>query len=151
MAESECLTCSFNRDPVAPGGRIYGDDLWVLEHAVEPIPMAGWLVLKPRRHVEAFADLTEGEAASFGPLVRSVTHALQELLNPAKIYLSMFMEAEGFAHLHVHIIPRFEDTPPECRGPRAFEYLRAANQTGVSQDSVDEACRIAEALRARLT
>jgi hypothetical protein len=47
---------------LAPGGAIQRDDLWVPEHIVEPIPMAGRLVLKPVRRVERFAELMPEEA-----------------------------------------------------------------------------------------
>src|SRR5947209_5697872 len=58
-AREGCLTCRANRgEIVAPGGVIYEDALWRLEHSLEPIPMIGWLILKPLRHVEAFADFT---------------------------------------------------------------------------------------------
>ena len=68
----KCIACRLHRGELsAPGGTIVRDHLWVLEHIVEPIPMVGWLVLKPVRHVESFAELTPEEASSFGPL----THA----------------------------------------------------------------------------
>lgn len=149
-AEPECRTCRLNLETSAPGGVIYRDNLWVLEHAIEPVPMAGWLILKPVRHVEAFADLTPKEAESFGPLVCSATLAMTEVLNPVKVYLSMYMEAEGFAHLHVHLIPRFEETPAERRGPHVFEYLRDASQSGENQADVGQATEVAAAIRVRM-
>jgi diadenosine tetraphosphate (Ap4A) HIT family hydrolase len=146
--EQECLTCRLNEgEGRAPGGVIYQDGLWRLEHAIEPIPMAGWLVLKPLRHVEHFADLTPEEAAVFGPLTRQITQAMREVLRPEKIYLSLYAEAVGFAHLHVHIIPRFAGTPDDRRGPRVFDYLRESSQTGRNLADVQEAVRVAAAIR----
>jgi len=46
----------------------------------------------------------------------------------------MYMEAEGFAHLHVHLIPRFADTPADHRGPRIFEYQREVKLNGQSPE-----------------
>lgn len=61
----ECLTCLLNQGGgKAPGGVIYEDALWRLEHVVEPIPMVGWLILKPLRHVEQFANLTRWQERS---------------------------------------------------------------------------------------
>jgi diadenosine tetraphosphate (Ap4A) HIT family hydrolase len=140
MAESTasaCLTCRLNRGELpAPGGVIYQDAWWQLQHTIEPVPLLGWLVLKPLRHVEAFADLTDEEAATFGPLMRRITQAMTTVLRPAKIYVSLYAEAEGFAHLHVHLIPRSAQTPPERRGPRIFEYLRESTATGHNQVSL---------------
>jgi diadenosine tetraphosphate (Ap4A) HIT family hydrolase len=148
MSSEGCLTCRFNRGEIAtPGGTIYRDALWCLEHMGESIPIEGWLVLKPMRHVEAFADLSEEEAVAFGPLTRRITQAMTEVLRPVKIYLSMFMEAQAFAHLHVHLIPRFADTPPERRGPGEFEYLRESSTTGRSQGDSEAARNVAATIR----
>ena len=104
----ECLTCLLNQgEGKSPGGVIYQDSFWRLEHVLEPIPMVGWLILKSLRHVEHVADLTDEEALSFGPLTRRITRAMREVLRPEKIYLSLYAEAPGHAHLHVHLIPRF--------------------------------------------
>jgi len=144
----ECLTCRLNQgEGRAPGGVTYEDHLWRLEHAIEPIPLVGWLVLKPLRHVEQFADLSEDEVAAFGPLTRRIAQAMTEVLHPEKIYLTLYAEGPGFAHLHVHIIPRFADTPPERRGPRVFEYLRESSQTGRNLGDPAAAEDVAAAIR----
>lgn len=151
IPEAACLTCRINRGEISsPGGTIYRDDLWCLEHDIEPIALAGWLVLKPLRHVEAFADLSAEEAAAFGPLTRRITQVMTEVLRPVKIYLSMYMEAEGFAHLHVHLIPRFAETPVDHRGPRIFDYQREAKQHGQRPEALAAAIGYAEAIRRRL-
>ncbi len=96
--------------------------------------MVGWLVLKPWRHVESMADLTEEESVTFGSLSRRVMAAMRDVLHPEKIYLCLFAEAEGFAHIHYHLIPRFADTPPERRGPNVFKYFAEAH--GLNRSSV---------------
>ena len=146
----DCGTCRANRGELAaPGGVVYEDALWRAEHAIEPIPMVGWLVLKPLRHVEAFADLTPEEAAAFGPIAHRLTRAMTAVLGAVKVYVCLFAEAEQFTHIHVHLIPRLADAAPERRGPRVFEYLREANAHGNRWD-VAEAARAADAIRATL-
>ncbi len=143
-----CGTCQANRGELrAPGGIIYDDGLWRLEHALEPVPLAGWLVLKPLRHVESMADLTSEEAAAFGPLVARVTAAIEHLLAPARTYLCLFAEADGFAHIHFHLIPRAPDLPREYHGPRIFEHLRLATMQGRSLADIREVERIAWDIR----
>jgi diadenosine tetraphosphate (Ap4A) HIT family hydrolase len=138
-----CLTCRLNRGELpAAGGVIY-------QH-VEPVALVGWLVLKPLRHVEAFADLTPEEAAAFGPLTRRITRAMTEVLQPVKVYLSFYAEAAGFAHLHVHLIPRYAGTPPERRGPGIFEYLRDSKDGGPDRGAIEAAERAADAIRRAL-
>jgi diadenosine tetraphosphate (Ap4A) HIT family hydrolase len=145
-----CGTCRANSGELAaPGGTIYDDGLWRAEHALEPIPMLGWLVVKPLHHVESIADLTDAEAAAFGPLVQRLSAALTAETGASKVYVCLFAEAEGFAHIHVHLVPRRPDMPPERRGPRVFDYLREANAAGNQADPA-EAARLAEAIRARI-
>ena len=144
----QCIACRLHRgEASAPGGTIHRYALWVLEHILEPIPLAGWLVLKPVRHVESFAELTAEEASAFGPLARRVTAAMTEVLRPAKIYLSMYMEALNAAHLHVHLIPRMDDTPPNRRGPGIFEYAREATASRRNLADVGLAVEIVSRIR----
>jgi len=147
-----CRSCELTADPgKSPGGSILDTGLWSLTHAIEPIPMVGWLILQPRRHVEHFADLTADEALQYGPLVQHICQTLSTELAPAKIYLAMFAEARGFAHLHTHLIPRSADMPEERRGPRVFEYLRQAGTENQNLGDVRAAIRLAESLRVRLS
>ena len=144
-----CLTCRSNRGEImAPGGVIYEDALWRLEHSHEPIPMIGWFILKPLRHVEAFAHLTPDEAASFGPLVRHITGAMTEVLAPARVYVCLF--AEAVSHVHFHLIPRDPGMPREHWGPGVFDLLSAASDQGRSLADVEAAARAAMAIRERL-
>lgn len=118
-----CGTCRANRGELrAPGGVVYRDLLWRVEHKLEPLQIAGWLVAKPLRHVTAFAGLSDEEASSFGPLMRAVMSALTNVLSPAKVYLLLLAEQEGFEHIHFHLIPRAADLPKEFRGLAILHY-----------------------------
>jgi diadenosine tetraphosphate (Ap4A) HIT family hydrolase len=124
-------TCRANSgDLAATGGVIHQDAEWRAEHALEPIPMAGWVVLKPLRPVESFADLTIDEAAGFGLISRRLTHAMTALLGATKVYLCLVAEQEHFAHIHVHLIPRLPGARIDRRGPNVFEYMREARTGG---------------------
>ena len=130
-SDVECKTCKANRGELeAPGGVIHTDELWQVEHMLEPLPMAGWLIVKPLRHVTAFADLTDDEAATFGPLVRRVMAALQRVTGAEKVYLCLFAEAPGFVHLHFHLVPAMREWTREQRGPAVFELIGEAMRRG---------------------
>ena len=145
---AQCVTCRANQGQLtSPGGTIYQDEFWGLAHTFEPIPMVGWLVLKPLRHVEAFADLTPDEAVAFGLLVRRTTRAMMEILSPTKIYIALFAESPNAAHIHFSLIPRYSDTPEERRGPRAFELLREASVQRRNLGSLEAAEHAATAIR----
>ena len=68
-----------------PGGVIYEDAYWQVDHGLEPIALAGWLIIKPKRHCEHIAELAPEETASFGLLLRNTARALTEVLYPAKV------------------------------------------------------------------
>ena len=143
-----CMACEANAGlRAAPGGVIYQDDHWRLEHMLSPAPLAGWLVLKPLRHCEGLEELTVDEANNLGPLLRAACTALQAATGAAKVY-SIFL-GESVAHLHIHLIPRAPDHPEAFRGPRVFELLRRAAETGQGMPEAD-AVTIAEAVRQRL-
>ncbi len=144
-----CATCRANRgEMTTPGGPLFDDGLWRLEHTFEPIPMVGWLVLKPLRHVEQLADLSAAEAAALGPLLQRIASAMRVILAPSKVYCALY--AEAVAHLHFHLIPRAPDLAAAFRGPDAFKLLSEASRSGRNLGNVDEAERIARAVAAVL-
>ena len=49
---SDCLACRANRGELSPpGGVIYDDGLWRLEHLLMPAVLPGWLVLLVAGHL----------------------------------------------------------------------------------------------------
>ena len=77
---------------------------WRVAHAFGT-SLPGWLVVVPRRHVIALDELTAGEAADLGPLLRALTAAMRAVLGCGKTYVALFAEAEGFEHVHFHVVP----------------------------------------------
>jgi diadenosine tetraphosphate (Ap4A) HIT family hydrolase len=55
--------------------------------------------------------------------VSRLSTALETVTGCVKTYLMQFSEAEGFSHLHLHLVPRLLDHPEDARGPRVFAYL----------------------------
>lgn len=127
----------------APGGVIYEDDLWHLDHIIRPIPMAGWLILKPKRHIESISAMSPEEARGFGEVASRAAAALEAATGVKKVYVGSFGEAQNFAHVHVHLIPRPLDLDDAHRGPLIFELMR----TDADRAPISEAERIAEAVR----
>jgi diadenosine tetraphosphate (Ap4A) HIT family hydrolase len=69
--------------------------------------------------------------------------ALKEVTGWVKTYVMLFAEADGFAHLHVHVVPRMSDQPLDRRGPDVFGYLK--DSSTITSERRDE---IASALLA---
>lgn len=148
MTPEPCYACDreaeFERLP--PRERIAHDPHWRVAHALGT-DLPGWLVLLPRRHVTAVHDLTDAEAAALGLWQVRLSRALRAVTGCAKTYVAQFAEAEGFAHVHFHIVPRPAALPVSQRGPAVFELLRGTERNRVSADHAD---RLARALRTRL-
>jgi diadenosine tetraphosphate (Ap4A) HIT family hydrolase len=148
--QAECYSCVQNVTADSPvRERVYIGPGWRIAHAFGGT-LPGWMVVVPRRHVTALDELTENEAAELGPLLRDLTAALRETVGCAKTYVALFAEAEGFAHVHFHVIPRMPDQDPEFRGPRIFGLLAADPARQVTPKVMDQvAADVAAALSRR--
>ncbi len=116
---------------------------WRVVHAFNS-SLSGWLVILPRRHVTALDELDDAELVELGLLQGRVSAALRQVVGCTKTYSALFAEAEGFAHLHVHLVPRMPDQPVDRRGPAVFGYL--ADDDRVSVDEMDRIAREVGAL-----
>jgi diadenosine tetraphosphate (Ap4A) HIT family hydrolase len=147
----DCYSCAMNsRVALAPRERVYAGERWRAAHAIGTA-LPGWLVLLPRRHVTALDELTAEEAAELGPLLSGLTAALREVTGCAKTYVALFAEAEGFAHLHFHVVPRDPGMALELRGPRVFGYMGRDQAEHVPDATMDKvAAAVTAALAGRL-
>jgi diadenosine tetraphosphate (Ap4A) HIT family hydrolase len=149
-----CFSCTQNAlDPATlpPREAVYDEGLWRLAHSFNSA-LPGWLVLISRRHITSLAQLTPEEAAALGPLLRAASNALETALDAGKAYVIFFAEAEGFSHLHVHIVPRAADLAAERRGPAIFEYLKQPESAWVPPTEMDAiALRLRPLIEAALT
>jgi diadenosine tetraphosphate (Ap4A) HIT family hydrolase len=133
-----CYSCDNNeRFAALPiRERIAADEHWRVAHAIGTA-VPGWLVLVPRRHVSTIADLTDAEAAGLGPWQVRLSRALAAATGCVKTYVVQFAEAEGFSHVHFHIVPRMPDLSAHLRGPNVFALLGASEEHRVTIDQMD--------------
>ena len=127
MDDDALLTGCFSCDQQSAQSLPPRDDVlhtshWRVVHAFNST-LPGWLVLLPTKHLTSFTELAPDAAAELGGLVRRLATALEVVTGCTKTYLMQFSEAEGFSHLHLHLVPRLADHPADARGPRVFAYL----------------------------
>jgi diadenosine tetraphosphate (Ap4A) HIT family hydrolase len=133
-----CVSCFDSaRTDLAPRDRVYLSPRWRVAHAFGT-RLPGWLVVLPRRHVTVLDELTLAEQADLGPLLAAVTAALREIIHCSKTYVALFAEAEGFEHIHFHVVPRMADLDPALRGPFVFELLTGDTTTQVPEEVRDQ-------------
>jgi diadenosine tetraphosphate (Ap4A) HIT family hydrolase len=147
MDRDECYTCRQESlfAGLPPRERVVADAWWRVAHCIDT-SLPGWLVLVPRRHVTAIAELTDDEAAVLGTWQVRLSRALHVVTGCAKTYVVQFAEAPGFQHVHFHVVPRMPDLHKEFRGPGVFGLMRD-DGTGVHAEQMHElACRLREQL-----
>ena len=119
-----------------PGGVLLREQGFVL-HAVDGrTPVAGWMVLTAERCTRALYTLEAPELAALLPLAARVMHLQRERLGAEHVYL--FAIGDVLHHCHVHLVPRYADTPSHLRGRGVFE-SRPHEQ--LPADAVAAACR----------
>jgi diadenosine tetraphosphate (Ap4A) HIT family hydrolase len=142
-----CFICDQQAKPdLAPREDVVHTEHWRVVHAFNST-LPGWLVVLPTRHLASFAELAPEAADELGGLVRRLGIALETVTGCVKTYLMQFSEAEGFAHLHLHLVPRLADHPEDARGPRVFAYLADDEAQWLSETERDA---LALSLRAAL-
>lgn len=142
---ADCYACTTGAGlaTAPPREAVHVEERWRLAHAFDS-SLPGWLVLLPRRHVTVLDDLDADESADLGRLLSSTSLALREVTGATKVYAAFFAEADGFAHLHVHLVPRMPWFTHDQVGPRVFAFLGASET-----DRVPAADQDALALRVR--
>jgi diadenosine tetraphosphate (Ap4A) HIT family hydrolase len=142
----DCYSCRTNGKPPAElpsRERVFDDGQWRVAHSFSSA-LPGWMVVVARRHVTSMGQLTGAEGAALGLLLVALSRALERAVDASKTYVAMFAEAEGFEHLHVHVVPRRPDQPKRRRGPRVFGYLRRPADDWVPAAEMD---RVADQVR----
>jgi len=105
-----CLACdTLSGEIIPPGGVIYADDYWQVDHALPPIWVPGLLIIKLWRHCEHLAELSSDEASALGPLIQKVSGALQEVTDAKKVHVASY--GEGTKHVHFLMTPRTAEMP----------------------------------------
>lgn len=144
--EPACYSCTSADIDGPPRENVARTEHWRVAHTFNS-SLPGWLVIVPLSHVESFAELSPAAMSELGPLIGATSRALRSEVGCAKTYVMQFSEAEGFHHLHVHVVPRMPDLPPEHRGPQVFHYLSRPESEWLPPDEMDVvAARLAGAV-----
>ena len=119
-APEPCLACDIvSSARPAPGGLLLREGGLVLHAFAGATPLRGWLVLTSERHARAWYDLGPSELASLGPLAARVMNAQRQALGAEHVYA--FAIGDALRHFHLHLVPRYPDTPERLRGRGAFD------------------------------
>ena len=110
MTMNACSACAEIAGALsAPGGIIFDDGLWFVSHHTGAYTDPGELIVKTRRHCESLSELTVGEAAALGPLLRACVAAIADVVVSERIYAVSFNER--VRHVHFLLLPRTAAMP----------------------------------------
>lgn len=108
--EFGCMSCDISEHKlVPPGGMIYEDGFVTLAADVE-VPIEGFIILAPKRHVLGLNDLTSKERYHITEVLNEAIKALKEL----GIAETVNVVQEEHRHMHIWILPNHE-WMKECR------------------------------------
>lgn len=115
-----CIACEIVRGAVRPpAGILLREGGFALHALADPTPLRGWAVLTSERHARAWPDLDAPALAALGPLAARVMAAQRAALGAEHVYA--FSIGDAVPHFHLHLVPRYADTPERLRGRRCFE------------------------------
>ncbi len=120
LHDPSCLACQIVRGARAvPGGILLAEAGFRLHAVADATPLRGWLVLTSERHARGWYDLDAAELAALGPLAARVMAAQRAALGAEHVYA--FAIGDVVQHFHLHLVPRYPDTPERLRGRRCFD------------------------------
>ncbi len=139
-----CMACDILRGKrSAPGGTIYEDTYWVVDHSMSPVLFPGFLIAKLKRHCENLSELTGDEMAALAATLKLTCTALEKVLRPAKTYVCSF--GESVQHVHFYVIPRLPGMPSN-----GLDVLRRMFEGKEWAASDEEAAAVAEQVRSEI-
>ena len=137
----DCLTCLSlsGEQRISPGPHIYEGVHWVVDHAYPTIHL-GWLVILPKRHVEALHELTKEEFLELAEIEYKLVQVMHSDPTIQKEYLMCFAEGEGFSRVHFHVVPKPIDLPAHLKGPRVFGLLKVDKEHAIPAQKLTAFC-----------
>ncbi len=139
--EFGCLACQILAGKVTvPGGAIAENSWWVADHCLGNHGL-GAVVVKTRSHRENLWDLTPNEAASLGPFLQQITHAMQTALQAERIYISSWVDQPPY-HIHFVLQPRYSGKAELGLRGLELQIFRSLQTKPKDDDIADVASRI---------
>jgi ATP adenylyltransferase len=137
-AVAGCLGCEIARGQRAvPGGILHQTTRWIVNHAVGRLNL-GTLIVAPRDHVVAIADLDDLAAAELGPLLRDAARVVEAICRPEQTYVCVWSHGRTERrHLHILVQPVTSALVAQYGGLRSEQLQARLMTTGEPPDPAD--------------
>ena len=114
-----------------PGGIVAETTHWIVNHAVGRLNL-GTLVVAPREHVVAIADLDDAAAVEMGPLLRDAARVVEAICRPEQTYVCVWSHGQTERrHLHILVQPVTTALVAQYGGLRSEQLQVKIMTTGV--------------------
>ncbi len=114
----DCFICQKHAGNIQTAGTvIYEDDTLYVGHidqAGKPSYL-GHIMIDLKRHAPTLGDMTIEEAQAFGVMMARVSKALLASEKAEHVY--SLVSGNSIPHLHMHLVPRYPNTPEQYWGP----------------------------------
>lgn len=118
---------------------IFDNDLIYIGHSYIPKgkenTYLGWIILETKRHIAGWEELNDEEASEVGKYTSIIAKFLMLILDVDKIYT--FVLGHHVDHFHIHIVPRYINTPVEYWGLAVDEWPEAPKG---NRDDINKLC-----------
>ncbi|MEU0177800.1 hypothetical protein ABZ178_31290 [Streptomyces massasporeus] len=154
MYVTGCLGCDLltgRRE--LPGGILHETAAWVVNHVVGPMNL-GTLIVGPREHVVAIAELDDTAAAELGPLLCDTARVVETLCQPEQTYVCMWSHGrDARKHLHIAVQPVTAEVRARYGGLRSEQLQARMLADGYEPDirEVEQFCERARELFRSIT
>lgn len=143
-ASEPCAICALHSDHDRLREiEIWRSPHWLLRHHPHPSPLLGWCLLDARRHLAGAIDFLSDEADEWGRVVQQASQLVKTVTGCDRVYLIAF--GEGARHLHLHLIPRFQEDQRSAAWSVADLYrdVEAGLELPMQIQEVEEFLRVA--------
>ncbi|MDC7222455.1 MAG: HIT family protein [Spirochaetales bacterium] len=136
-----CKSCESNKGikRISPGETIYEGTHWLVEHAY-PTSLQGWTVIVLKRHCEEMHNLTSEEFHELGIVQNKLVKSLKKIFHSEREYIFCFAEAEGFKHIHFHVVPKHKEFNDDFKGAKVFHYLKPTPEEVLPPSTIRQIC-----------
>ncbi len=101
----DCMGCAIGASVMVPPGGIIAENDSCFVHQDPEVPLEGFLIISPRRHVQSLTEFTAEDYADFVALMRFSRNALRLI---SDIHSITMIQEEESAHFHLWLFPWYE-------------------------------------------
>ncbi len=137
----ECLSCDYVAHKFClPAGMAFENDMFTLSQDWE-LPIVGFFVITPKRHVERLTELTDTERNAMFKLTNETIKVLEK--HGVCDNYNVIFEEKPTSHLHIWLMPRHQWMKAKFGNPtkhiaELFDYAKLSLKTPETFEKIQQ-------------